>query len=601
MLIEYLFEVSWEVCNKVGGINTVVVSKADFMNGINKELGVKNYILIGPYFRKKAYYEFQEKEPSEVLKNVFLELENLGLKFYYGKWLIKGKPNVILVDFSNFTSNRDFIKTKLWEWYGIDSLNSRWDFEEPMIWSWSIGLLIEKVIERVGKKAIVHNHEWMAGASILYLKKSKVSNLISTIFTTHATMLGRSLASNSNNFYEEIKNIDSDKKAYELNVQSKHLTEKALAKTVDIFTTVSEVTGLETEKILGRYPDVILYNGLDFNKFPEEKEIPKRYYLNRKKIKEFCNYYFMPYYNFDVENSLILYTMGRSEYKNKGIDIIIDCLGKLNEELKNKENSKNIVFLFFIPYENLGKEQILERSKMLYEELDDKLEDRVNDIKNKIISYLLKKEDINFEKILGNNLLKELEYIVQDFYSKGNELPLLSTHIVKSNNEIIQGFLRNNLLNRKEDKVKVVLYPVYLTGADGFLNLDIYQAVSGCDLGLFPSYYEPWGYTPLESVALAVPSLTTNLSGFGKYVERIYENYDEEDIKGVFILDRKNKSYDSVVDELKNVIKYYSNLSYSDKELYKVSSRKLSLNCNWKNFIERYKYAYQKCIKKLEE
>ncbi|MBU1855248.1 MAG: glycogen/starch synthase, partial [Nanoarchaeota archaeon] len=322
---DYLFEASWEVCNKVGGIYTVVKSKAYVM----KE-HYKNYFLIGPYFSKKAMVELNDKEPPEFLKNAFEELKKEGVNCYYGTWDVDGSTNTILIDFQSMIALKNNIKADLWMSEKIDSYISRWDFEEPMIWSWTVGMLLGHIESKLaGKKIVGHFHEWLSGFSIFYLKK--INSSIKTVFTTHATMLGRTISGSGGDLYNLLEKINPEQEAYKHDVKDKFLTEKAAANKADIFTTVSEITALEAEKLLGRKPEVILNNGLTMRKFPTIEETSMKHLLTREKIRDFLTFHFFPYYNMDLEHNLIFFIVGRYEFKNKGLDVMIKALGRLNK------------------------------------------------------------------------------------------------------------------------------------------------------------------------------------------------------------------------------------------------------------------------------
>jgi len=291
---EILFECSWEVCNKVGGIYTVVKSKAALLNS-----AYSRYFLVGPYFEEKARQDLQPEDVPDDLKQVFSELEHEGIKCHYGTWQVKGDPKAILIDFKGFVNNKNGIKKNLWDTYKIDSLNSRWDFEEPMLWATCVGKLIEK-FARINspnndRKIVGHFHEWMGGFAILLLKQAGVK--VATVFTTHATMLGRSICGSGGNLYEGLPNLNPDEAAYNLGVHDKYMTEKACTENCDVFTTVSEITAIEAEKILGRKADVLVLNGLDLAKFPTFEETSIKHRENREVVREFASYYFLPYYS----------------------------------------------------------------------------------------------------------------------------------------------------------------------------------------------------------------------------------------------------------------------------------------------------------------
>ena len=185
---EMLFEVSYEVCNKVGGIYTVLTSKAALMKEKYKE-----YTTIGPYYAEKANVGLEQLPVPQELAKIFEELKSEGIECIYGKWQVPGEPNTILIDFRNVVGQADSIKKELWDNFSVDTLFGSGDFIEPMIWAWSVGRLLEKVGQNnSSKKIVAHFHEWLAGIALLYLKMKESS--VKTVFTTHATMLGRAIA-----------------------------------------------------------------------------------------------------------------------------------------------------------------------------------------------------------------------------------------------------------------------------------------------------------------------------------------------------------------------------------------------------------------------
>jgi len=589
---DYLFEVSWEICNKVGGIYTVVKSKAAEIMKYYKE----NYFAIGPFFPEKVAGEFQEKVPSDKLKQVFEKLRNIGIKCHYGSWLIKGEPNTILVDFGGFASKKDEIKTSLWQNFKIDSLNTQYfDFDEPVIWSYAVGKLIEEIKNSFNDKKIVAQfHEWLAGAGLLYLKHNDVK--VGTVFTTHATILGRTMSFANEDLYELFDKINPEEKAYEYGIQAKYLTEKQSASNADVFTTVSEITAIEAEHLLGKKPEVLLPNGLDLKKFPTFEEASIKHQLYRERIKEFLLYYFFPYYSFDLDNTLLYFLCGRYEFRAKGIDIFIKALAKLNEKLKKEKSNKTIVAFFWVPGNIRSiKTQLLE-SRAFFEDIKGGIDDNMDRIKNKIIYSIASKKKIIEKNIFDEDFMHENKKKVLKLMKNGN--PALSTHDLhdEQNDSIIKAFNEAGLLNKKEDRVKVVFYPIYLTGADGLLDLSYYECMQGSHLGVFPSYYEPWGYTPLEAAALGVSSVTTDLAGFGRYVN---EKSKQNKNPGIFVLKRLNKKDDEVVKELANSFYYFSSLSKQERIKNKMEAQRLSSLADWDVLIKNYIEAHNLAVRRI--
>lgn len=586
---DYLFEVSWEVCNKVGGIYTVVKSKAYIM----KEY-YKNYFLVGPYFPKKAMVELNEKEPPKTLKKAFEDMKAQGLNCYYGTWDVDGSPNTILIDFKSLIEEKDDIKKILWETQKIDSLGSEWDFDEPMLWSWATGILLCAVEKHLPDKKIVgHFHEWLSGFGIFNLKQCN-SN-VKTVFTTHATMLGRTMAGNGEDLYSVLENINPEERAYHYKIQAKFLSERAAAKTADVFTTVSEITAIEAEKILGRKPDVILNNGLTMRKFPTIEETSVKHLMTREKIREFLTFNFFPYYNIELEHNLIFFIVGRYEYKNKGLDVMIKALGKLNDRLK-KDNSKRTISVFFwIPMDTYGVKVDVLENKNYYRHIKNYIQWQSEDILKKIVMDIVSSKTPSVRTMFTRTFLKDLEKDLIQFKRRGN--PPLLTHNIpdEKDNLILRELLRVGLDNKEDDKVKVILYPVYLDGNDSLINLPYYDAIAGSHLGLFPSYYEPWGYTPLETAAMAVVSLTTDLAGFGRFIG---PHVSKDKTKGIYVLKRFNRTEEQVVDDLFKQMHAFAMLSHEDRVKSKVIAKTLANICDWANFVGNYIDAHNKCFEK---
>ncbi len=530
-----LFEISWEVCNKVGGIHTVISSKSK--EAVKK---FENYFCVGPY-RKEKQTEFVELELPTEFRIINENLKSKGIKIHYGIWEISGRPKTILIEYLDHSNNLNNIKTKLWDEYKIDSLNSQWfDTDEVLLWSWCCGIAIEE-ISKLYENTLMHAHEWLSCGAIFYSKIQK--NNIKTIFTTHATMLGRALVGNRIRLYEHIGEISANEKAYELGIQTKHQIETVAANICDCFTTVSEITALEATKFYNKKPDKILCNGFNVDDFQEEN-IVQTYKESRKEIEEYIKKYFHNSYHINIDKTLVFFTSGRFEFISKGIDILIDALTKLNQKLKNEKSDLTVVVPFFLIIGNFekDKEQVLSFADYLHN----------------------KKSEIQ------------------------KEFAPLSTHLIPTENECIQKLFQNGLCNKKSDKVKVILSPVMLDSKDGFFNKDYYRITNGCDLGIFPSYYEPWGYTPLESITLGVPTVTSNLAGFGNYSSKKLKK-DES----IYVLDRKNQTYEESTDELFKFMLKFINLDLKKKHELKYNALETAKNFTWRKFYENYLKAYE--------
>ncbi|MBI3034387.1 glycogen/starch synthase [Candidatus Woesearchaeota archaeon] len=584
----FCFEVSWEVCNKVGGIYTVVKSKAGRMI----ETYGERYFAIGPYFIKKALGEFEEKPAPDFLKGIFESLKKEGIVCHYGSWLIEAEANAILIDFTGFTARTNEVKAELWNNFKIDSLHTAYfDFDEPVVWAYSVGRLIEQFSRE--NRIVAHFHEWLSGAGILYLKGRKAG--AATVFTTHATVLGRSMASSRINIYGASLKVNPEEDAYRLGINAKHQVEKCAASNADVFTTVSEVTAIEAERLLGRKPDVILPNGLNLDKFPTFDEASVRHNHFKAKIKEFITYYFFPYYTFDLDNTLIYFLSGRYEFHDKGVDIFIRSLAKLNSRLKQEKSDAAIVAFFWIPGNIKGIKPDLLENRTFYEDIKESIEDSTLEIKERLLYLSIAQKKIVDDELLGKDLMLEIKRKVMRLFRKGS--PGLSTHdLSNEESDEIMGMFRNlGLSNAKEDRVKVVFYPIYLTGADRLLDLNYYEAMAGSHLGVFPSFYEPWGYTPMEAGALGVSSVTTDLAGFGKYISGETNNKKEP---GIFVIKRLDRSDEQVSDELLEVMHRFARMGKEERIRNKIEAKRIVSNADWKYFIKNYVEAHKLAARK---
>jgi len=583
----YLFEASWEVCNKVGGINTVLKSKAALM-----AQRYANYVMIGPYFERNANLELEQAEAPPPIKEAMERAGAAGIPCVYGAWQTKGEPNVILVDFSGLVAKKDELKARLWESDKVDSLGAGWDYEEPVVFSAAVALLLDFLGETLaGERIVAHFHEWMAGAALLFLK----GKAIRTVFTTHATMLGRAMSGSGENLYEMLDTMDPLKEAYRHNVQAKHLTEVACAHGCDVFTTVSEITGLEAERILGRKPDVLVLNGLDASLFPTFEETSIKHITCREKLRGFLTYHFFPHYVFPLEHNLIFFITGRYEFKNKGIDLAIRALGRLNALMRErKDDPRTVTVFFWIPMGNTGTRVELLENKNYYHHIKNYLQYNSENILKKVLYDFLAQGSVAGETLFTKEFLKDMKKDLLQFRRQGDP-PLCTHHLVdESTNELLNALLDAGLHNTEEDRVKAIVMPVYLDGNDGLLNLPYYDAIAGTHLGLFPSYYEPWGYTPLETAAMGVASVTTDLAGFGRFIEP----HLEQESPGIRVLHRHNRPWDEVVEDFAKQLFAFAELTHAQRVQNKIAAKKLVALCDWDEFIEHYIEAHNKALEK---
>lgn len=581
---KHIFEISWEIANKVGGIYTVLSSKAKYLRNYYG----KNYFVIGPYIGAKSQNEFSITSPPNSFKEIIQNLEKQGIIVYYGEWLIEGLPHGFLVDFRKFLDEINLIKYDLWQKFGIDSLRTGKDYDEPIAWSKAVSEFIKEILKHQEfENSIFHFHEWLSGAGLLFVKDIKQKK----IFTTHATILGRTLSANNIDFWKEIHHLDTINLAYQYQIEAKHLVEMNSAKYADYLTTVSYITASEVEAFLKRKVDFVLPNGIDLSRFPTFEEISNAHKKNKAVILEFLLYFFSPYFKevCPTKNSLIFFSSGRKEIRNKGLDVTILSLGKLNQILKEKNINKQIYFFLFVPDEIIDINHTLLENLITYNGLEEYIENLQQEIKSRILHAFIHQKDLK-EEILTKDEKLEIQKILSKI-KKDKNVPL-STHVLAENNEFLKLLKKANLTNQESDKVKVIIYPIYLSSTDGFLNLNYYDAVNGSHLGIFPSLYEPWGYTPLETLAAGVMSITTDLTGFSSYINE--KNLISKETPGLWILKRKNKNDDEFINDLTETLLKITLMDRGERAQNKFEARRLAGYFDWKELIKNYIEVYEK-------
>ena len=541
---DVLFEVSWEVCNKVGGIYTVLSTHA---KTLHKELK-DNLLFIGPDLWKNKNNPLF-KEDNKLCRDWINTLSKDGsLSVRIGHWDIPSQPIAILVDFDPFFIHKDEIYAKMWELYGVNSLHGYGDYDEASMFSFAAGKVVESFYDYYklsNKNVVYHAHEWMTGLGALYLQYAQPE--IATVFTTHATSVGRSIASNYKPLYDYLPGYFGDQMARELNIEAKHSTEKTTAHAVDCFTTVSDITAIEAEQLLEKKIDVVLKNGFENDFVPKGGQFTSARNTARKKLIEIAQKVLGMVLD---EDTLIVGTSGRYELKNKGLDVFVDAMNELSQKASCLE--RDILAYIFVPgWVGEARQDLVYRLK----QNSDKLE----------------------------NVPLEFPYI---------------THWLNQmdQDQIISMMRNRGMCNAKDSKVKLIFVPCYLDGNDGIFNLSYYDLLIGQDLTIYPSYYEPWGYTPLESIAYKIPTITTSLSGFGRWVQSI-DNYNRGISDGVEVIERTDHNYSETVDAVANVVCEYSKLER--KEVNRIRNRACQLadKALWSKFIAAYYEAYAIAIK----
>lgn len=527
---ELLFETSWEVCNKIGGIYTVLSTKAQTLQRAFKD----RVIFVGPDVWTEDNPSPYFKETPSLLKQWRSKAQlPEGVSVRVGRWDIPGRPVVVLVKFDGMYAMKDEFYGNMWEQYGVDSLHAYGDYDEGCAFAHAAGVVIESICRHNGldsKNYIAHFDEWTTGMGLLYLKWRLPQ--VATIFTTHATSIGRSICGNNKPLYGYISGYDGDQMARELNMEAKHSLEKAAALQADCFTTVSRITAIECGQLLGRQPDVVTPNGFEQNFVPATKtKLALAREAARRRILDVVSA--LTGQNMD-DDTFIVATSGRNEYRNKGIDLFLDAVNRLGEI----DPQRRVLALILVPaWVKEARADLKEAMSAPYR----------NALNEPIITHWLNNQDS--------------DSIICRIRSLGFE-------------------------NGSASRVMAVYVPCYLNGGDGVVDMSYYDVIPGLDATVFPSYYEPWGYTPLESVAFGVPTVTTTLSGFGQWILSQYENGFES--CGVMVIDRGDFNYDQVKEDIAVSLRGLTEEGAKALSGIQRAAMSTAKDASWTNFIKYY-------------
>ena len=558
---DIIFESSWEVCNKVGGIYTVLSTRAKTLQAAHQD----RVIFIGPglWKRQDGNYTKEEspyfREEQSLFADWQSEAKENGLNVRVGRWTVPGEPIAILVDFMPFFEKKNEIYGWLWENYGVDSLHAYGDYDEASMFSYAAALVVESFYHWLEKeetanrksqisdlKVIYHANEWMCGLGALYI--NKMLPQIGTIFTTHATSIGRSIAGNMKPLYDYLFAYNGDQMAGELNMQSKHSIEKQTAHHVDCFTTVSDITAKECLELLDKPVDVVLPNGFDDSFVPKAAQFTRKRNAARRRLLSIANALLGEQLG---DDTLIISTSGRYEFRNKGIDVFVEAMNRL---LRDRELKKKVVAFIEVPgWVGEPRKDLQERLKS------------------------------------GKS------------YDTPLEVPQVTHWLHNMSHDNVLGMMKYyDMHNRKEDQVKVIFLPCYLDGKDGIVDMTYYDVVLGNDLCIYPSYYEPWGYTPLEAVAFRVPCITTDLAGFGLWANSVFGRYGEI-ADGVKVIHRTDYNYSEVADIIKDTVAQFSAFTQKQVDECRKKAGELSKKALWSEFIKFYYEAYDMALRKAGE
>ena len=493
---DYIFETSWEVCNRVGGIYAVLSTRAASMQ---KEHPDKVFFF-GPDFGDHSDIYFKEDQSllkawKSPITNHLSPIANIPVRI--GRWMVPGEPIAILLKFDSLWPHKDEIYAWAWNKFQVQSHAAYGDYDESCLFGYAAGMVMESLYRWItakgeGRKAKVcmHANEWQTAFSIFYLQDHCPK--IATLFTTHATGIGRSIAGNGKPLYDYFEGYNGDQMAAELNMVSKHSVEKQAAHHADCFTTVSYITARECNQLLDKPVDIETPNGFEPTYVPKGKAFDKKRREAREALRKVAG---QQLGGVVPENALLVCISGRQEWKNKGIDVFASALDKLAQKIYHSDRpDREVIAFVMIPY--------LDRAPS------------------------------------------------------------------------------------RKGKVSAVFVPYYLDGHDPLFGKTYYDLLIGMDITVFPSYYEPWGYTPLESCAFHVPTITTSLAGFGEWAAR------QKEKNGVVVIDRNDSNFDHVADRIADELLRFDRLTDEQKQLARKDAASIAKKADWKHFFQYYRQAY---------
>ncbi len=538
----YIFSVSWEVCNKIGGIYTVLSTQAKTL----KEESGATLIYVGPdvWEGKHNPLFVEDKSLYAIWKDYARDTD--GLKVRTGYWDIPGRPIVFLVDFMTMFPVKNSIYSRAWELFQVDSMHAYGDYDEASMFSYAAAMAVKSFYNfniSANDTVVYHAHEWMTGLGAMFLKYFIPQ--ISTVFTTHATSIGRSICGNGKALYEFFDGYNGDQMARELNMESKHSIEKQTAHHVDCFTTVSDITARECTQLLDKTPDVVTVNGFENDFLPAPDKFNTARFEARRTILSVANKLFGTEWG---DETVILATGGRYEFRNKGIDLFLESMRHLRD---NNKSDAHILALINVP------------------------------------AWVMEPRRDLQDRILQNDDAKT-----------PLQMPL-TTHWLHNMSEdrVICTLQSMGFRNAPEDNIKVLFVPCYLDGNDGIFNKTYYDLLIGQDLAVFPSYYEPWGYTPLESAAFKVPTVTSDLAGFGLWVNTVL-GHEAQLEDGVKVVHRTDSNWHEAAQDISNQIFKWVQMDFRQREEIRKKAGKMAEKALWKHFIKYYLEAYKYAVDK---
>lgn len=606
-----LFEISSEVCNQVGGIYQVLRSKASLITS----RWPNRYWLIGPYVEQKATVEFEPSRPPRWLARVLEALEAEGLKIHHGRWLIAGNPRVLLIERSIPWKEIDKLKFELWHDHGIESPGNDRLVDESIVFADSVRLFLtrlclnnaaaspdpspaedapEEPAHHASRRVIAHFHEWLGGLAIPLIRKAKLP--VATVFTTHATILGRYMASSEEGFYDRLWSIDNAAEAAKYNVKGIHGYERACAHGAHVFTTVSPITGEECGALLGRVPDLFTPNGLNVGLNNVGHEFQTLHATYKAAIHRFVMGYFFPSYSFDLDRTVYMFTSGRYEPRNKGFDVCLEALARLNAQIKEFDLGVTVVFFIVTQRQTRNIDPETLRLHGVLNELDNVCSRIVESVGNKMFPLAAAGQRANLDALVDPYWALRYRRMQQAFKRNGLP-PVVSHHLENDWSDPVLNHIRQlGLCNGPDDPVKIIYHPEFISPTSPLWGMDYDQFVRGTHLGVFPSAYEPWGYTPLECMVGGTPAITSDLAGFGGYIA---ERHPDHDAWGMTVLKRRGRGFHDAATDLARWMLAYCRLDRRGRISLRNAVESKSWDFDWTRLGTAYHRAHDLALERL--
>jgi glycogen(starch) synthase len=585
-----LLETAWEVCNPVGGIYTVIRSK---LKSMGHRWG-KRYCVLGPYVEQTAAVEFESAAAIGPFGQAVKTLRQIGIKAHYGHWLVTGRPRAILFDLESARANLDSIRHNFRSGHGITLPTDDALIDDVVLFGWLVEQFMAVLADREGsrRQIIAHFHEWQGATAIPEIRRRQMP--IKTVFTTHATMLGRYVAGNDRWYYDHVPFVDWQKDSKRFNILPQVSLERAAAHGAHVFTTVSNVTGFECEHLLGRQVSVVTPNGLNIERFTADHEFQNLHREYKERIHRFVMGHFFPSYTFDLNKTLYLFISGRYEYRNKGFDMFIESLAQLNHRMRESGSDKTVVAFFVTRRPSHGINSKVLNSRAMLAEVRRTCDNIKDEMGLRLFHATAMGKRPTLDDLVDEYWRLRLRRTTQAW--KTDRLPYIVTHDLEDTekDEVVAQLRESKLVNNAHDPVKVVYHPDFIDASNPLWGMDYDQFVRGCHMGVFPSFYEPWGYTPLECVARGIPAITTDVSGFGSYVQ---ENLPDHKEFGLHILERRYKSYSEACAQLTDQLHELTVLDQRQRITLRNKVDQLSTHFDWDNLAKYYDEAHEMALK----